>query len=213
MRHPALTLLALMALPTFDAKPCYDTFNDAPFETVCARTLANASGGLLVRESAGAFAVTATVPASVTTYQEALMMGAFYVIYYFTTHALNSSRTVPFTLRPPTPAHNAWLARMALAPSLWPPSGPAPPASNASDVAVGPLGRATFASLRVVAQASPQPEDFAALCEKLTAGVKKELPAWSVDEASPITPTHVRYFGELWTGPWEMECWVGVKAA
>ena len=103
---------------------------------------------------------------------------------------------------------------MALAPSVWPPGGPAPPAPNTSDVtAVAPLGRATFASLRVVAQESPQPADFDALCAKLRAALQKELPAWRVDEASPITPTHARYSGELWMGPWQIECWVGVKAA
>jgi hypothetical protein len=212
MRTPLAFLLSIAI-----AKPCYDTFNGAPFETVCARVVANASasGGLLeVREfvgaSAEAYAVTVTVPASVTTYQEALMMGAFYVIDYFTAHGLAASRTVPFTLRPPTPAGGPWLARMALAPSAWPPGGPAPPAPNASNIMLAPLGRATFATLRVVAQQPPQPSDFDALCASLRAALQKELPAWRVDEASPITPTHARFDGELWTGPWEIECQVGV---
>ena len=210
-------LLALASTAAADgAKPCFDTFNGQPFETVCYKTLAavNASGGALtVRayEGAGAEAhmVSYAAPATVTTYQEALMLTSFYVIYYFTNHSLAASRTVPLTLRPPTSGlNNAWVAQMALAPSLWPPGSTPPP--PLAPTQVSPRGRTTLASLRVTLQQSPQPSDFEQLCAQLRAGVQAELPAWSVDEASPISPTHARYSGEEWEGPYEVECWVGV---
>ena len=175
-----------LSSPGDDAKRCLDTLDGAPFETVCYRTLANASGGLLtVREykdaDADAFLVSYSAPSSITTYQEALMLTSFYVISYFTNHSLASSRTVPLTLRPPTPAHDEWVAGMALAPSNWPPASHPPPAIY--DTVVAPLGAFTFASLRAVVQQSPQPSDFDALCVQLRAGVQQELPAWRVDEA------------------------------
>lgn len=139
------------------------------------------------------------------------MMTSFYVINFFVNHSLTSSRTVPLTLRPPTPTHDAWVGGMALAPSLWPPASHPPPAIYG--VVVAPLGAFTFASLRAVVQQPPQPNDFDALCTQLRAGVQQELPAWRIDEASPITPTHARYNGELWEGPWEIECWAGVTKA
>jgi hypothetical protein len=62
-------------------------------------------------------------------------------------------------------------------------------------------------------QQPPQPSDFDALCAQLRAGVKKELPAWKVNETSPVSFTHVRYFGVEWEGPWQVECWAGVAKA
>lgn len=198
------------------AKPCFDTLNGQPFETVCHKILANASGGLLtVRAYAGAsakaFAVSSAAPPTVTVYQEALELTTFYVIDYLTNKSLVDARTVPLTLRPPTPTHNEWLAQMALAPTRWPP-GSTPPAPFAP-IEVAPLGDVTLAALRATLQFSPQPADFDHLCAQLRTAVPKELPAWKVDEASPISPTHARYDGRDWGGPWLVECWVGVVAA
>ena len=197
-------------------KPCFDTLDGKPFETVCHKTLAKASGGLLsVRAyadaSAEAFVVSAAAPPTVTVYQEALELTTFSVIEYFANKSLAQARTVPLTLRPPTPWHNEWVAQMALAPSMWPP-GSKPPAPFAP-AEVAPLGDVTLAALRATLQYSPEPSDFDDLCAQLRAAVPKELPAWKVDEASPISPTHARYDGRDWEGPWLVECWVGVVAA
>ena len=162
--------------------------------------------------SAKAFAVSYPAPATITTYQEALELASFYIIEYFVNKSIADARTVPLTLRPPTPAHNEWVAQMALAPSRWPP-GSKPPPPPYAPTAVGPLGAETLAALRVTMQQSPQPSDFDALCARLRAAVPKELPAWKVDEASPVSPTHARYDGSDWEGPWLIECWVGVVAA
>jgi hypothetical protein len=220
--RPAALLFALVAVPAAAAlaptkPPCLDTLNALPFETVCHKTLANASGGLLtVRAYAGAsaqaFAASYAAPATITVYQEALMMTAFYVIDYFTNRSLTDARTVPLTLRPPTPTHNEWVGQMALAPSKWPP-GSKPPPPPYAPTRVAPLGDVTLAALRATMQSSPQPSDFDALCARLRAAVPKELPAWRVDEASPVSPTHARYYSQEWEGPWLVECWVGVVAA
>jgi hypothetical protein len=207
---------ALAAASLAPTKPCFDTFNAQPFETVCHKTLANASSGLLtVRAysgaSAEAFAVSSTAPATITVYQEALELTTFCVIDYFTNKTLTDARTVPLTLRPPTPTHNEWAAQMALAPSRWPP-GSKPPAPYAPSK-IAPLGDVTLAALRATLQGPPQPADFDKLCAQLRAAVRKELPAWKVDETSPISPTHARYYGLEWEGPWVVECWVGVVAA
>ena len=205
----------LLLLPVNAKQPCYDSFNgDTRLETVCYQILANGTTpGLSVRSYAGADAAALVVysnaSSSITTYQEALMLTSFYVIDYFTSHNLTASRTVPLTLRPPTPVHDAWLGQMALAPSRWPP-GSKPPRGE-----VAPLGggaaEVTLAVFRVVMQQPPQPSDFDALCAKLEAAVKAELPGFKVDSASPFSPTHARYSGELWDGPWLIECWVGVE--
>jgi hypothetical protein len=111
--RPAALLFALVAVPAAAAlaptkPPCFDTLNAQPFETVCHKTLANASGGLLtVRAytgaSAGAFAVSAPAAPAVTVYQEALELTTFCVLDYFTNRSSTvNARTVPLTLRPPT---------------------------------------------------------------------------------------------------------------
>ena len=197
------------------ARPCFDSFNTLPFETPCYTTLANASGGALtVRAYDGADAaarlVSYAAPASVSPYQEALMLTSFYVIDYFVNKSLGASRTVPLTLRPPSTANAAWLAQMTLAPSKWPPASK-PPVPLAPTALV-PRGKTTLASLRTIFEQPPQPSDFDGLCAQLRAGVQVELKAWVVDDASPVSPTHARYYGELWDGPWEAECWVGVKS-
>ena len=215
-----LALASASAAASLAPKPCFDTLNGQPFETVCHKTLANASaagGGLLaVRAYAGAsakaFSVSAAASGSITVYQEALELTTFSVIEYFLNRSVGAdARTVPLTLRPPTPHHDEWLAQMALAPSRWPP-GSTPPAPPYATIKVAPLGDVTLAALRVTVQESPQPADFDALCARLRAAVPKELPAWTVDEASPVSPTHARYNGRDWTGPWLIECWLGVVA-
>jgi hypothetical protein len=215
MRPLALFSVAAAAA----ASRCTDTFNDGQlFETVCYTLLVNASGGLSLRLYSGANAdamlVTTNASSSITTYQEALELTAFSILTYFSENKLDASRTVPLTLRPPTAAHDEWLAWMALAPSRWPPGSKPPPGGNV-EVTIEPLGggkgNVTLAALRVASEQSPQPSDFDALCAKLKLAVGKQLPGWSVDNASPFSPTHARYYGQMYTGsPWVIECWVGV---
>ncbi len=111
------------------AAPCYGPFNHTfKLETPCFKVLA-AAGDLSVREFVGGRLVTLVekaIASSVTVYQEAVTIGTYDVLAYFL-GALNSrnesllaSRTVPLVVRPPTPQHDDWLVRMALAPSLWP---------------------------------------------------------------------------------------------
>ena len=149
------------------------------------------------------------------------METSFYVLEYFIGpgNALNksllSSRTVPLTLRPPSAANPAWRGAMALAPSLWP-AGKTPP-QPAYGVELLPFGGkrpVLLAVQRASTSQSPQPSDFDALCAGLRAAVASQLPAYAVDEASPFTPTHARYFGfEFYGEAFEYECWLGVEKA
>jgi len=224
-----LLALALLASSAYSA-PCFGRLNETyAFEEVCYDVLFNGTGGLELREyaaGAGSAATLVTYNASsaITTYQEALEMASFYVIEYFVGpgNALNtsllSSRTVPLALRPPSALNPSWRASMALAPSLWP-AGSRPPAP-AYGVELAPLGgrggrqAVRLASMRAETNESPQPADFDVLCAALRAAVAAQLPRYAVDEASPFTPTHARYFGfEFYGDKYEYECWVGVARA
>ena len=212
------------------AAPCFGRLNETfPFEEVCYKVLINGTGALQLREyaaGAGAAATLVTFNASntITVYQEALEMTAFYVIDYFigASNALNksllSARTVPLALRPPSAANPGWLGFMAAAPSKFPPGAALPKPLYGLELA--PLGAGggeeavLIAAKRAVLYETPQPSDFDALCASLKAGVAKQLPGYRVDEASVYTPTHARFFGfEFFGGTFEIECWVGVKKA
>ena len=210
------------------AAPCFGLLNSTfRFEEACYTVLHNGTGGLSLREypaaaaSGGVTLVAYNASAAITVYQEALEMTGFYVIEYFVgpvnarNESLLSSRTVPLALRPPTPEHDSWLGFMALAPSKWP-AGRKPPAAL-DDAELLPLGMGgaagplLLAVQRATSDSPPQPSDFDALCAKLAAGIKKQLPGYEADPASPFSPTHARYFGFEWVGPFDMECWMGVK--
>ena len=189
--------------------------------------LHNGTGGLSLREYPAAAArggvtlVTYNASAAITIYQEALTEVSFYVIEYFVgpanarNESLLASRTVPLALRPPTPQHNEWLGFMALAPSEWP-AGKTPPAATYGAQLLplgmsGPkAGPVLLAVQRATSSGSPQPSDFDALCAKLAAGIKAQLPGYELDATSPFTPTHARYYSYMWLGPYDYECWSGV---
>jgi len=229
-RARALTSLALAGLAAAAAAPaCFGVLDaSTPFEEVCFKAVKNGTGGLQLREYPGKEAgpggvtlVAYNLSAEVTVYQEALTASSFYVIDYFVggsnvlNQSLLDSRTVPLALIPPSPAHNYWLAFMALAPSLWPAGRKIQPPSPNYDVELVPLGLGgagplTVAAQRATLQSSPQPSDFDALCATLDAAVAAQLPSWQVDPASPFTHTHARYYGQVWTGPYDYECWAGV---
>ena len=209
------------------APPCFGILNSTfAFEEACYTVLHSGTGGLSLREypaaaaSGGVTLVAYNASASITVYQEALEMTGYYVIEYFVgpvnarNESLLSSRTVPLLLRPPTPEHDSWLGFMALAPSKWP-AGRKPPAAlydaELLPLGMGGAGPLLLAVQRTTSNFSPQPSDFDALCAKLAAGIKKQLPGYEADPASPFSPTHARYFGFEWVGPFDMECWMGVK--
>lgn len=214
------------------APPCYGHLNHTyRFEEVCFSLLHNGTGGLSLRSYPAAAASGVTLVAydassAITTYQEALMLTAFYVLEFFNSTGnaagenLEASRTVPILLRPPTPAHDGWRGSMALAPSLWPAGGGKKPPAPKYGTALVPLGMGSpagpllVAVQRATSDAVPQPADFDALCAKLEAAVKAQLPGYKVDAASPYTPSHARYYGYLFfEGPFDYECWAGVTKA
>lgn len=225
-----LVLLSLLSLftATKAVAPCSGRFNSTfAFEEVCFKVLQNGTDSLKLREyavgvGAGATLVTYTASDSITVYQEALELASYSVIEYFIGNfnsknvSLLSSRTVPLALRPPSPANPSWLAFMALAPSHGPP-GKLPP-KPVYGVELTPLGgkdgkeAVLLAVQRASTSQSPQPADFEALCAKAKAGVANQFPGYSVDETSPYSPTHTRYYGFEFIGDkYDYECWYGVK--
>jgi hypothetical protein len=103
---------------------------------------------------------------------------------------------------------------MALAPSRFPSPASAPPPAPGWGITLRPLGDVTLAVLHATLDSSPQPADFDALCSKVEAAVKAQLPAWAIDPESPYSPSHARFFSaEFYDGPFDIECWWGVKKA
>lgn len=212
--------LALLLLHVSSAARCLGRLNlTFPFEEVCYDTIYNSSSGLMLRSYAGANAAASLVSFNVSSteiYQEALVMSTFYVISYFAgegnkkNESLKAARTVPLVLRPPTRSHNLWVSHMALAPSRFPPGSKAP--APGWDITLRPMGDVTLAVLHATVNLSPQPADFDALCSKVEAEVKEQLPAWTIDPDSPYSPSHARFFSyEFYDGPFDIECWWGVK--
>ena len=207
------------------AARCLGRLNQTfPFEEVCYETVYNGTGGFTLRSYSGADAaaslVTSTASSSITTYQEALEMTTFYVIEYFVgggnarNESLLSARTVPLVLRPPTASHDFWVGHMAVAPSRFPGTKPPSPVGKGYPISLEPMGDVTLAVLRDTLNESPQPSDFDALCKRLEAAVKKQAPSWTIDAASPYSPSHARFDSfEFFEGPFDIECWLGVQKA
>ena len=225
----AALVLSCAALAASTAAPrCHASFNNATqLETPCYTVVKQApspAGSLELRRYAGAAAtvVACNASATITTYQEALELTGFYVIEYFLGggNALNrsllDSRTVPFTLHPPTRARNTWQGRMALAPSQWPPHSHPPAAAGSEGGFLGlePLGRGAFllASLHRQFQQVPQPSDREALCASLTSSLG--LLGAALDPSSVYSPAHAYYTGRaVIVEYYDVECWLGVTAA
>lgn len=218
-------LCALAVAGAAVAAPCFGRLNETvKFEEVCYVSLFNGTDGLQLREYAGdsasATLVSFNASSSITSYEEALELTTFYVIEYFVgpgnaqNKSLLSSRTVPLSLRPPSAANPAWRATMALAPSHWP-AGKAPPKPGYG-IELQPLGGGKQTVLLAVQRASsaqsPQPADFDALCARLRTAVGAQLPKYAIDDDSPFSPTHARYYGFEYYGTFEYECWLGVTA-
>ncbi len=222
--YAALLALSLTPRSALAAR-CLGRLNHTfPFEEVCYDTVLNGTGGFTLRSYSGADAaaslVTSTASSSITTYQEALEMTTFYVIEYFVgggnvkNESLLFARTVPLVLRPPTASHDFWAGHMAVAPSRFPSTKPPAAAGGGQPLSLQPLGDVTLAVLRDTLNESPQPSDFDALCKRLEAAIKKQAPSWTVDAASPYSPSHARFDSfEFYEGPFDIECWMGVQKA
>jgi hypothetical protein len=212
-------------------KPCFGRLNSTfPFEEACFTLLHTGTDGLSLREYAAAAArggvrlLAYNASASSVTYQNLLEIGSFNVIQYFTgpgnsrNEPLLTSRTVPLALRPPTRDNDSWLVWMALSPSKWPASKAPPVPLPKYGVALVPLGIDASAAgpLLIAVQratsksVAPQQADFDELCAKGYAAVATQLPGYAFDEASPLSPTHARYFSQLSSGPFDYECWLAV---
>jgi hypothetical protein len=205
-----LVLSASVALAAAARPPCKAPFNNATLlETPCYAVVRSApgpaGGALELRRYAGAEAtvVQSNASAAITTYQEALEMTGFYILYYFTgpgnarNESLLASRTVPLT------------------PSQWPAhSHPPPVSASGGTLSLAPLGRGEVlvASLHQQFTQTPQPSDYEALCASLASSLG--LLGAVLDPDSVYSPTHAYYAGRAdIVDYYDAECWLGVTAA
>lgn len=214
-----LSLLSFAAARGRAPAPCYASFdNKSLLETPCYDVLLSDGEGFEVRNySSGSDVTLVSYDISNSTGIDPKLAdyyGAYYVICYFMggcntkNESLLTSRTVPLVLRPPSATRDNYIEHMALAPSSWPVSRKPPTPTN--NVTLDVLGDVLLASLHIQASVMPQPSDYDATCADLVEHVQKNG-NYAIDEASPFTFSHARYFGWVPEGElFDYECWAAV---
>lgn len=219
-----ITVGLLVALGGVDAGACHFPYNSVTLalEAAC-YTVLGSELGYEVREYTpdGTLVIRSNISSVVTTYQEALMEGAYYVLGYFTglTNAQNVSllkaRTTPLLLRPSRPAsQKPWFVDMAIAPGLTPNPLPAP----LYGVEVVPLVPSEGVPIQLAARherlsSSPQPSDFEACAAKLVISLAGST-TWRYNSSSAVSPSYAYFTGEAdILSDYDIECWVGVVRA
>ena len=217
-------VVALVATGSSASSACHFPYNamTATLDSVCFTTLANGSDFSIRKYSSagdgGASIVGYNVSVDVTTYQEAFNLGTFAVLDYFMGSntkniSLAASRTTPLILRPSHPkSKTPWFVQMAIAPGTV-----AHPPGPLYGVTISPLVPSNDTPLRVAARherlnSSPQPSDFDA-CVALLVESLRQSTSWRFDASSPASPSHAYFTGrDDYTGPFDIECWVGVQS-
>ena len=216
--------LLVLGICTAKAKTCHFPYNNLTntLASVCFEELGNENGYAVRqysnRSDEGALVVRYNVSATVQTYQEALELGTFTVLDYFEggnakNLSLADARTTPLLLRPRHPAAGIpWFVEMAIAPGLV----PHPPAPLYG-VEITPLCPQDAAQFQVAARherlnSSPQPSDFEACAAKLIESLKLSS-LWRYNASSPASPSFAYFTGQFdISGPYDIECWVGVDS-
>jgi hypothetical protein len=180
----ALAAAAVAAAPAAPAfPPCYAAIDDPMphldvllIETVCFTTIYDFQDTDALRITLRAYPAAAAAAAWVVeasidddpgnTFADNLRLVGNYVFDFFSggnSEILNvtSALTAPFTVRPPVDGRNSWVGAMALAPSLWPAAGKAPPASIIPKIVdVHLFGGVVVAALPLALPAPPTEDDF-----------------------------------------------------
>ena len=213
----ALGLLAM----TVDAAACHFPYNNMTraLDAACYAVLGSELG-YEIREypPSSTLVVRTNISAQVTTYQEALTMGAFYILGYFTGDAnaknisLLAARTTPLLLRPSRPASQTpWFMDMAIAPGT-----PQPLPAPLYGVEVVPLVPRKGAPILLAARheqmsSSPQPSDYEACALKLVTSLAGST-TWRYNASSSVSPSYAYFTGQDFVPeePYDIECWVGV---
>lgn len=222
-RRPAALLAAtLSAVIGGVGAACHFPYNNLTrtLEAAC-YTVVDAESGYEVREypPSETLVVRYAVSADVTTYEEALTMGTFYVLAYFTgdgnaqNKSLLGARTTPLLLRPARPASQTpWFVDMALAPGL----APLPLPKPLDGIEVVPLVPHKSAPVFLAARheqltSSPQPSDYEACTSKLIASLARST-SWRYNATASTSPSHAYFTGQdfIPEQPFDIECWVGV---
>jgi len=214
-----------MALVRPAGAVCHFPYNDLTksLAAVCFKTLGNESD-FTVREysspnDGGAIIVTYNVSVDVTVYQEDFELGTFAVLEYFLggnakNESLRRARTTPLILRPSHPKTNSpWFVQMAIAPGAV-----STPPAPLFGVTLAPLVQVDGSPLLLAARHeqlnfSPQPSDYDSCALSLIEALKLSK-TWKYDASSPASPTYAYFTGQMdYSGPYDIECWVGVQSA
>lgn len=211
---------ALCVVPPWNPKPpCITTVPNTPVnESMCSNVIAS-NGNVFVKQYGLPVNETLVVVqvAGGNLYVDAVVAAAQYIIDFFigsNDERLNilSSRTVPLTIRPPSPAtNNQWLGTMMVSTANYPDSfkipSPYPPSAGTT---LQKVGYRLFATIQFTTTTTPEQPDFEEACGAVSAN----LPAgYAVNTTSPWTPTWVLYNGEYEQTLWTNECWLEVTAA
>ena len=210
------------------AAVCRSPLNDK-FETPCYETVAN-RGPVSVRRYGAKEAVTLIITPDLDPgfpLVSALEFGALMILKYFTdspggqatTPGTVLNRTTPLTIRKDASgAGGGWTLWMAASPSQFP-DGPStlPAPGQYEELRAAPLPGSTgqgrdayFAVVNITTPSFPQESDWTAACALATA--PGALPHKFVLDSAPFpTPTLAFYDGAGHDGPWNSECWVGVR--
>jgi len=218
----ALAAAAAAAAPAFP--PCYAAIDDPLpqldvllIETVCSTTIYDFQDTDALRITLRAYPAAATawvVEASIdddpgNTFADNLRLLGSYVFDFFgggNSEILNvtSALTAPFTVRPPVDGRGTWVGAMALAPSLWPAAGKAPPASIIPKIVdVHLFGGVVVAALPLALPAPPTEDDFRAAYKTLELYVSNlPLPTghWAINATSPLSPSFSFFYKQAFNG-------------
>ena len=222
----ALAAAAVAAAPAAPAfPPCYAAIDDPMphldvllIETVCFTTIYDFQDTDALRITLRAYPAAAAaawvVEASIdddpgNTFADNLRLVGNYVFEFFSggnSEILNvtSALTAPFTVRPPVDGRNTWVGAMALAPSLWPAAGKAPPTSIIPKIVdVHLFGGVVVAALPLALPAPPTEDDYRSAYKTLELYVSNlPLPTghWAINASSPLSPSFSFFYKQAYNG-------------
>ena len=227
-----ITIFSLSLAAPSSSPPCYAVIDGASaigfiqtIETTCSRNIfdyQDLNGVRLVLRSytpTTAFVVESSVEDDPgNSFDDNIFYTSAFLFDYFTGNNANKQNlsanalTAPFTLRPPVVGRSEnedWIGSMALAPSVWHPSGKPPPASTLATVKVVSYGNLTMAARPVVLSNAPTEDDFRNAYGELENFITfLTIPGGSyrINVSSPFSPSFNFYYTQLYNGTsWQIE--------
>ena len=212
-----LLLASLTAIFAADpVPPCYNPIVP-DFESMCSETVFT-SGDISIKQY-GLPKTETLVVGQVSGnqfYVDALPVGIQYIINYFAGNnderrSILNARTVPITVRPPTPGvRTTWTFAMMASTALFPnpillptPLLPTQPLAT--------FGSHLFAVIKFKTDIRPYDKDFILACDNLIAALPPQYTVLNTSQSS-WTPTWALYNNQSTTANFTNECWLEVAS-